>query len=147
MPIAPAPARSMNGVERVVIACDSDSSLDGAETATICAQLVKKAQAVTRLPVISIAPAKVASSVSRHHDQLVLHVALSAKLHRDRGTLALTVTMSRNYLNLDAGPPIKSEAQLATIAGKLVVQGPVRAFAQILAAAPPELHRPERSDS
>ena len=145
--MASVPSPQMAGVQRVVITCDADSSLTGAEASEVCAQLVKKAQSATRLPVLGFAADKVADSVPNQGDQLVLHIALSATIAKsDRGTIAMTVTPSRNYLGLNAGAPIKSEAQLARLNNKLVVQGPVRAFAQILGAFPPELHRPIKSD-
>jgi hypothetical protein len=140
--MAETPAPTLAGVERVVIACDADSSLTAAEAQTICTQLVKKAQTVTRLPVIAASPAAI-PQLPGQSEQLVLHVALSADgAKSDRGTLAMTVTPSRNYLRLNQGAPVKSEAQLARLADKLVVQGPVAAFAQILGAAPSQLHRP-----
>ena len=145
--MAETPAPTLAGVERVVIACDADSTLTASETRTICAQLVKKAQTVTKLPVISVAAATI-PQLPGQSEQLVLHVALSAdKLQAGRGTLAMTVTPSRNYLNFNRGAPIQSEAQLARIQNKLVVQGPVKAFAEILGAAPPKLQRPIKSDS
>lgn len=134
------------GVERVVIACDADSSLTAADARAICAQLVKKAQSATRLPVIAASAAAI-PQLPGQSEQLVLHVALSADgAQSDRGTLAMTVTPSRNYLKLNQGAPIKSEAQLARLANELVVQGPVPAFAKILGAAPPKLHRPIKED-
>ena len=78
----------------------------------------------------------------------MLHVALTADQPKsDRGTLAMTITPSRNYLNFNRGASIHSEAQLARIQDELVVQGPVKAFAKILGAAPPKLQRPVKSDS
>lgn len=134
------------GVERVVITCQPDSTLTGAEAQAICAQLVKKAQNSTRLPVSAAKAADLHEVPSG--EQIVLHVALSTGgLQADRGTLAMTITPSRNLLNFDKGAPIKSEAQLARIQGQLVVQGPVTAFDKILGAMPPKLSRPERSDS
>lgn len=136
------PPLALAGVERVVVACDADSSLTSAEARAICAQLVKKAQTATPLPVIAASAAAI-PQLPGQGEQLVLHVALSADgAKADRGTLTMTVTASRNYLKLNQGAPIKSEAQLARLANELVVQGPVPAFAQILGAAPPKLHRP-----
>ena len=136
------------GVQRVVIACDTDSSLSAAEGRAICAQLVKKAKVVTSLPVAAATAANLdPTNLVAQGDQLVLHVALSAsKPKSDRGTLAMTVTPSRNHLKLNEGKPIKSEAQLARIQDKLVVQGPVDAFTKILGAVPAKLKRPIRSE-
>jgi hypothetical protein len=144
--MAETPAPTLFGAQRVVVACDADSTLTPSEARAICAQLVKKAQTVTRLPVISASAAAI-PQLPGQDDQLVLHVALSAnKLQSDRGTLAMTITPSRNYLNFNRGASIHSEAQLARIQDELVVQGPVKAFAKILGAAPPKLQRPVKSD-
>ena len=140
--MAETPAPALAGVERVVVACDTDSSLSSAEARAICSQLVKKAQTVTSLPVIAASSAAI-PQLPGQSDQLVLHVELSADgATTDRRTLAITVTPSRNYLRFNQGAPLKSEAQLARLANELVVQGPVPAFAKILGAAPPKLHRP-----
>ncbi len=140
--MAATPAPTLFGVQRVVVACDADSTLTAPEARAICAQLAKKAQTVTRLPVIAASAAAIPQLPGKN-DQLVLHVALSADgAKSDRGTLAMTVTPSRNYLKLNQGAPIKSEAQLARLDDKLVVQGPVQAFAQILGTEPAKLHRP-----
>ena len=148
MASAEVPARTLFGVTRVVITCDADSSLTGAEAAAVCAQLVKKAQGVTSLPVVALARADVAPSDPQQGEQLVLHVALSTDLAKsDRGTLSMTVTPSRNELGFNKGTPIKSEAQLARIQNGLVVQGPVQAFAEILRSAPAKLRRPIRLES
>lgn len=145
--MAEIPARHLSGVERVVIACDANSTLTASDSHAICAQLVKKAQAVTRLPVIAASTAAI-PQLPGQGDQLVLHVTLSADFATsDRGTLAITVTPSRNYLKLEQGTPMKSEAQLARLANELVVQGPVSAFAKILGAAPPALHRPIKDNN
>jgi len=144
--MATTPSRTLLGVERVVIVCAPDSSLTGAEVQQICAQLVKKAQSVTSLPVVAASATELAAKPGG--DRLVLHVALAAgKMTSDRGSLALTVTPYRNDIGFDRGTPVKSEAQLARLAGGLVVQGPVKAFANILGSAPAKLSRPIRSDS
>jgi hypothetical protein len=145
--MAEIPAPTLFGVERVVIACDADSSLTDFETREICAQLVKKAQAATSLPVIRATAADLHPSDVKQGEQLVLHLALSAdKLKDDRGTLRVTVTPSRNYLKFNEGAPMRSEAQLARLQNKWVVQGPVDAFGKILGSAPPKLRRPIKSD-
>lgn len=145
--MASVPAPGLSGVQRVVITCDADSSLTDVEVRAICAQLVKKAQSVTSLPVVAATPVNLPPSDLQKGDQLVLHVALSTDEPKsDRAKLVLTVTPSRNYLKLNEGAPIKSEAQLARLQDKLIVQGPVGAFAQILGGAPPKLHRPIKSD-
>lgn len=140
------PARTLSGVQRVLITCKADSSLAMGDARAICAQLVKKAQVVTSLPV-AVASAKDLSNVAAGQgDRLLLQVALSATSDGDRGALAITVTPSRNHLRFKEGPPVKSEAQLARFDNKWVVQGPVDAFAKILGSVPPKLHRPIKSD-
>ena len=145
--MAEIPAPTLFGVQRVVISCDADSSLTRADANAICAQLVKKAQTVTTLPVQKASDADLHPSDRRQADQLVLHVLLSAdKPKSDRSTLSVTVTPSRDYLKLNEGKPVKSQAQLARLDGGLIVQGPIDAFARILGSVPPKLHRPIKSD-
>jgi len=145
--MAEIPAPTLFGVQRVVIACEADSSLTSADANAICAQLVKKAQTVTTLPVREASDADLHPSHPQQEEQLVLHVRLSAeKAKSGRGTLSVTVTPSRNYLKLNQGKPIKSQAQLARLGGGLVVQGPIDAFARILGSAPAKLHRPIKSE-
>jgi len=145
--MAETPARTLFGVQRVVVACDADSTLTVSEARAICAQLVKKAQTVTSLPVALASAADLHPSEPRPDDQLVLHVALSAdRAKSDRGTLSVIVTPSRNYLKFDQGKPVKSQVQLARLDDSLVVQGPVDAFAKILGSAPPKLRRPIKSN-
>ena len=142
------PTRGLLGVERVVVVCDADSSLTSAEARAICDQLVQRAQKATELPVIGAAQSDLESSNVRQGDQLVLHVALSAKALADgRGTLAMTVTPSRNELKLNQGAPVHSEAQLARIQGRPVVQGPIDAFNKLLGSGPRDLRKPIRSDN
>ena len=145
--MAEIPAPTLVGVQRVVIACEADSSLTSTDANTICAQLVNKAQSVTSLPVRAAVGADLHPSGAPQDEQLVLHVLLSTdKAKSDRGTLSVTVTPSRNYLKFNEGKPIKSQAQLARLEGVPVVQGPVDAFAKILGSASPKLHRPIKSD-
>jgi hypothetical protein len=145
--MAEIPARTLFGVKRVVVTCDADSSLTKSEARAICAQLVKKAQTATRLPVAAASAADLRPSKVSSDDQLVLHVQLSTdKPKSDRSTLSVTVTSSRNYLKFDEGKPIRSQAQLARLQDRLVVQGPIDAFGKILGSAPPELRRPIKSD-
>lgn len=144
--MAEIPSPTLIGVQRVVIACDADSTLTSAETRDICAQLVKKAQTVTRLPVVAATSADLHPSGSTP-GQLVLQIALSTdKPKADRGTLVMTITPSRDYPNFNKRKPITAKAQLARLQNKLIVQGPVDAFGTILGSAPPKLHRPIVSD-
>jgi hypothetical protein len=146
--MAEIPSRALLGVQRVVISCDADPTLNAADTRAICEQLVKKAQSVTRLPVFAATDKKLQPLGRGDGDQLVLQIALSATgMKSDRGSLSLTVTPSRGQAGLDKGAPLASQAQLARIEDKLVVQGPVDAFTKILGGAPAELKRPIKSDS
>jgi hypothetical protein len=145
--MAEIPSKTLMGVSQAVITCEADSTLTAEEAQAICKQLVAKAQSVTRLPVKAMSASQLADGSAPGGERLVLHVKMSAgSLQSDRGTLALLVTPSRDYLHFNQGTPVKSEAQLARLDGKLVVQGPVPAFSQILGAAPATLHKPIRSD-
>ncbi|HEY8592593.1 MAG TPA: hypothetical protein VIL42_06980 [Sphingomicrobium sp.] len=146
--MASIPSKTLMGVERVVIACTPDGSLSASEAQAICGQLVKKAQAVTSLPV---GPASAAdlepAAMALPNETLLLRVALSASPRGDGyRKLSLAVTPARSIKDMKASAPIKSEAQITRVQDKLVVQGPVNAFSRILGAVPAKLHKPIRSD-
>lgn len=139
----------MLGVERVTIACTADSSLTAAEVQAVCAQLVKKAQSTTALPVaVATAADLEPANFTLPSERLLLSVALSARDVGDqRRALSINVTSGRRAGDIRRNQPVKSEAQLNRIGGQLVIQGPVDAFAKLLGSKPLKLHRPIRSDS
>lgn len=149
--MAETPAPVLFGAERVVIACESDASLTDVERREICSQLVKKAGAMTVLPVTA-ASAQDASiargDVHKQAKQLLLRVSVHvAPVEQGRKSLTLHVMPVR----LKGGPvlqkPLVSSASLVKVQGRWLVQGPIDAFTKLLAAAPRKLRAPLRSDS
>jgi hypothetical protein len=149
MAMAGIPSPALIGVERVVIACEPDSSISREERRTLCEQLVRKARTVTRLPVAAATPRDLVSDdLARRAKQLLLRVRISgAEVERGRKTLSLTVTPVRMARPQGELGPLKSSVSLVKVQDRWVVQGPVDAFDKVLGGAPPPLHKPVRSDS
>ncbi len=147
--MASVPAPGLIGVQRVVVACEFDSSLSEVERRTLCRQLVKKAQTVTRLPV---AAATAADSnplnLAQLSKQLMLRVKVSGTpVGQRRKALKLTVTPVRLARPQGQMGSLTSTASLVKVADDWLVQGPVDAFATLLRGAPRGLSRPVRSDT
>ena len=149
MAIAGIPSPALIGVERVVIACEPDSSISADERRTLCEQLVGKAQKVTRLPVSEAKPRDLVSNdVARQSRQLLLRVKISgSQVERGRKALSLTVTPVRIGRPQGELGPLNSSASLVEVRNRWIVQGPIDAFDKVLGGVPPAIHRPVRSDN
>ena len=146
--MAETPSPVLAGVERVVIACDADASLTEAEKQALCEQLVKKAGAVTDLPVASaIASDLDPTELSRQASQLLLKIQASGStVEQGRKQIALTVTPVRAAVNIAPMPAMKSSVNLVKVQGEWIAQGPVKAFNQLLGSGPRKPRAPFHSD-
>lgn len=144
------PAPSLFGVERVVIACEADASVTASERAAICAQLVKKAQAVTALPVRVATDADldgVSGDIRRQSNQLLLKISAHAEpVEQGRKQLALTIQPLRLARGGMTFEPLQSTATLLKVRNDWVVQGPISAFQTLLAGPASGLRAPTTSD-
>jgi hypothetical protein len=142
--MAEIPAPTLAGVQRVVIACDFDSTLSEVERGFVCQQLVKKAQSLTSLPVAAATPSdSVSGDLDRLAQQLLLRVRISAiDAGASRKQLNLAVTPVRTAMPQGEMPTLPSTASLVKVQNDWIVQGPVEAFVRLLAEAPRGLHTP-----
>ncbi|QNM82356.1 hypothetical protein H8M03_10085 [Sphingomonas sabuli] len=142
------PAPTMIGVERVVIACDFDSTISASLRDSVCGQLVKKAQRLTSLPVSAATAADTKSpDLARLSQQLLLRVKVSSVAVDDRRqTMNLQVTPVRLAMPQGEMEPLQATASLVKVQSDWVLQGPVEAFNTLLGGAPSKLHRPIVSD-
>jgi len=149
MAMAGIPSPALIGVERVVIACEPDSSISLNEQRTLCEQLVRKAQTVTSLPVAAATPRDLVSEdLARQSKQLLLRVRISGRaVERGRKALSLTVTPVRLARPQGELGQLQSSASLVKVQDRWIVQGPIDAFNKVLGGYPPPLRKPERSDS
>ena len=133
--IAETPSPMLLGTKRVVLSCDFDETISATEAASLCAQLVKKAQRYTDLPVKLATSADLSASpnLRQKADQLLLRVkARASDAPQGRKTLSLEVTPVRLARPMGAMPAIKSSLSMAQVRGDWVLQGPVDAFNQLL---------------
>ena len=147
--MATTPSPILIGVERVVVSCEFDASISQDERRTLCDQLVKKAQAVTSLPVaVAKAEDLKSQNLARLARQLLLRVSVSATPgDQTRKNLSLTVAPVRMARPVGPFDELKNSASLVKVQDDWVVQGPIDAFKRLLAGAPPKLRKPIRSDS
>lgn len=149
MTMAETLAPALLGVRRVVIACDPSANFSAAESAAICAQLVRKASPLTALPVTAATAADLDPMASRQsRDLLVLRVAVSARaIDSGRKALTLTVTPQRPSRAIAPMAAITSSASLVKVQHDWMVQGPIDAFARLLGnSGPRKLRAPVTSD-
>ena len=149
MAVASTPSPALIGVERVLIACEPDHSISRDERRTLCEQLVRKAQAVTRLPVaLATNRDLVSDDLAQQAKQLLLRVKISSRLvEPGRKALSLTVVPVRMARPQGELGPLESSTSLIKVQGRWIVQGPVDAFNKVLGGFPPPLRNPVRSDS
>ena len=147
--MAEIPAPTLIGVQRVVVSCETVSGLTSAERGAFCADLVKKAAALTALPV-SLASAEdlKRADLARQAQQLVLRVDASATpVDQGRKTVAVSVTPVRTAVRMAPVAPIKSSVSFVKIDRNWMIQGPIEGFIKILGSGPRRLHSPIRADN
>ena len=146
--MAETPAPTLIGVQRVVVACDVDDSLSANEQSDLCEQLVRKAQAATRLPVKAATGADIKSrDLWRLAQQLLLRVEVSSTpINRGRKVLKLRIVPVRMARPQGEMGALDANASLVKVQDDWVVQGHIDAFDKLLGGAPRELQRPIRSD-
>lgn len=146
--MAETPSPALAGVERVVIACDADSSLSEAQKRALCEQLVEKASAVTDLPVAFATASDLdATELNRQASQLLLRIRASGTaVERGRKNVALTITPVRAAVNIAPLPAAKSSVTLVKVQDKWIAQGPVKVFNELLRSGPRKPRAPIHSD-
>ena len=146
--LAETPAPTLIGVQQVVVACDVDDSLSANEQSNLCEQLVRKAQAATRLPVKAATGADIKShDLRRLAQQLLLRVEVSTTpINRGRKVLKLRIVPVRMARPQGKMGALDATASLVKVQDDWVVQGHIDAFDKLLGGAPRELQRPIRSD-
>lgn len=149
MAMASTPSPALIGVERVVIACEPDSSISRDERLALCEQLVLKAQTVTSLPVAAAAARDmVPDDLARQSKQLLLRVKISGSpVEQGRKALSLTVIPVRMARPQGELGPLQSSVSLVKVQDRWIIQGPVDAFNKVLGGFPHRLRKPVRSDS
>ncbi len=145
---AETPAPTLVGVQRVLVACDIDDSLSHDERSSLCAQLVRKAQAATRLPVKAATAADIKSrDLRRLGQQLLLRVEVAGTpIDGGRKVLKLKIVPVRMARPQGTMGALEATASLVKVQDDWVVQGHIDAFDKLLGGAPRELQRPIRSD-
>ena len=146
--MAETPAPTLIGVQRVVVVCDIDDSLSPDERSSLCAQLVRKAQAATRLPVSAATGAETKSrDLRRLAQQLLLRVEVAGSpINGTRKVLKLKIVPVRMARPQGTMGALEATASLVKVQDDWVVQGHIDAFDKLLGGAPRELQRPIRSD-
>ena len=146
--VAETPAPTLIGVQRVLVACDIDDSLSHDERNSLCAQLVRKAQAATRLPVKAATAEDIKSrDLRRLGQQLLLRVEVAGTpISGGRKALKLKIVPVRMARPQGEMGPLDATASLVKVQDDWVVQGHIDAFDKLLGGAPRELQRPIRSD-
>ena len=146
--VAETPAPALIGVQRVLVACDIDDSLSRDERSSLCEQLVRKAQAATRLPVSAATGAETKSrDLRRLAQQLLLRVEVAGSpINGTRKVLKLKIVPARMARPQGEMGPLDATASLVKVQDDWVVQGHIDAFDKLLGGAPRELQRPIRSD-
>lgn len=142
------PSPALIGVQRVVIACESVSGLTASERAAFCGQLVKKAAALTALPV-SLASAEDLNraDLARQSKQLLLRVdASAAAAAQGRKTVEVAVTPVRTAVRMAPRAPVKSNVSFVKVGPDWMIQGPIEGFIEQLGSGPRTLRRPIRAD-
>ena len=146
--VAETPAPALSGVQRVLVACDIDDSLSRDERSSLCEQLVRKAQAATRLPVSAATGAETKSrDLRRLAQQLLLRVEVAGSpINGTRKVLKLKIVPVRMARPQGTMGALEATASLVKVQDDWVVQGHIDAFDKLLGGAPRELQRPIRSD-
>ena len=146
--VAETPAPALIGVQRVLVACDIDDSLSRDERSSLCEQLVRKAQAATRLPVSAATGAETKSrDLRRLAQQLLLRVEVAGSpINGTRKVLKLKIVPARMARPQGTMGALEATASLVKVQDDWVVQGHIDAFDKLLGGAPRELQRPIRSD-
>ena len=146
--VAETPAPALIGVQRVLVACDIDDSLSRDERSSLCEQLVRKAQAATRLPVSAATGAETKSrDLRRLAQQLLLRVEVAGSpINGTRKVLKLKIVPVRMARPQGTMGALEATASLVKVQDDWVVQGHIDAFDKLLGGAPRELQRPIRSD-
>ena len=146
--VAETPAPALIGVQRVLVACDIDDSLSRDERSSLCEQLVRKAQAATRLPVSAATGAETKSrDLRRLAQQLLLRVEVAGSpINGTRKVLKLKIVRVRMARPQGPMGALEATASLVKVQDDWVVQGHIDAFDKLLGGAPRELQRPIRSD-
>ena len=146
--VAETPAPTLIGVQRVLLACDIDDSLSHDERSSLCEQLVRKAQAATRLQVSAATAADIKSrDLRRLAQQLLLRVDVAgAPIDGGRKVLKLKIVPVRTARPQGEMDALEATASLVKVQDDWVVQGHIDAFDKLLGGAPRELHRPIRSN-
>jgi hypothetical protein len=147
--VAETPSPVLFGVDRVAIACETDSTLTAGQRRSLCEQLAKKAQALTDLPV-TIATTGDTQPISgdrlKQRSQLLLRVSAKGRdIARGRKALTLDVTPVRSV----GGPvaaPLRSTASFVQVRDAWILQGPVDAFTKLLGPTSRKLRKPIPSD-
>jgi hypothetical protein len=145
---AESPAPTLIGVQQVLVACDIDDSLSRDERSSLCEQLVRKAQAATRLPVKAATAADIKSrDLRRLGQQLLLRVEVAGMpIDGGRKLLKLKIVPVRKARPQGEMGALDATASLVKVQDDWVVQGHIDAFDKLLGGAPRELQRPIRSD-
>lgn len=144
--MAEVPAPTLIGVEGVVVTCDFDSRLTADQRRTLCAQLVRKAQAATSLPVRATTSGS-AANLADLAKQLLLQIIVKATpVGNDRLDLQLAVTPVRLGVKQGQVGGLQSTVTLVRAGKEWAVQGHVDAFQKLLGGAPRRLHGPITSD-
>ena len=146
--VAETPAPALIGVQRVLVACDIDDSLSRDERSSLCEQLVRKAQAATRLPVsAATGPETKSRDLRRLAQQLLLRVEVAGSpINGTRKVLKLKIVPVRMARPQGTMGALDATASLVKVQDDWVVQGHIDAFDKLLGGAPRELQRPIRSD-
>ena len=146
--MAETPAPTLIGVQRVLVACEIDDSLSPDERSGLCEQLVRKAQAATRLPVSAATGAETKSrDLRRLAQQLLLRVEVAGSpINGTRKVLKLKIVPVRMARPQGTMGALEATASLVKVQDDWVVQGHIDAFDKLLGGAPRELQRPIRSD-
>ena len=146
--VAETPAPALIGVQRVLVACDIDDSLSRDERSSLCEQLVRKAQAATRLPVsAATGPETKSRDLRRLAQQLLLRVEVAGSpINGTRKVLKLKIVPVRMARPQGTMGALEATASLVKVQDDWVVQGHIDAFDKLLGGAPRELQRPIRSD-
>jgi hypothetical protein len=146
--MAAIPSAALVGVHRVVISCDQVSGLSEVEQRQFCDQLVRKAGALTDIPVfLASANDFDASNLAGRADQLMLHVKASATaIDATRKAVTMQVAALRPARPIASRTSPASSISFVKVQNAWVLQGPVDPFIEVLAGTR-GVHLPAVSDN
>ena len=128
---AETPAPFPTNVDRVVVSCEFQGDVPPASEASLCQQLVRKAQQVTELPVVTGA-----ASAPGPGD---LHIHLNGvarEVERGRKSLSLYAVPARSTQSIRASASTISTVTLQQVRDDWLILGPVDIFTKTLGSVP-----------